>query len=91
MWFPNRSDTNQAVQSQKQTRSLIYWILEEEEVYYLCSKNNGADQLCSYRKADLRLCFCICRLLGFSGSCSIIVEAHLLYCNKNDMAISNQT
>ena len=25
MWFPNRSDTNQAVQSQKQARSLKFW------------------------------------------------------------------
>ena len=26
MWFPNRSDTNQAAQSQKQARSLKFWI-----------------------------------------------------------------
>ena len=26
MWFPNGSDTNQAVQSQKQARSLKFWI-----------------------------------------------------------------
>ena len=26
-------------------------------MYYLCSKNKGDDQLCSYRTADLRLCF----------------------------------
>ena len=25
IWFPNRSDTNQAVQSQKQARSLKFW------------------------------------------------------------------
>ena len=25
MWFPNRSDTNQAVQLQKQARSLKFW------------------------------------------------------------------
>ena len=25
MWFPNRSDTNQVVQSQKQARSLKFW------------------------------------------------------------------
>ena len=28
-----------------------------EELYYPCSENNGADQLCSYCTADLRLCF----------------------------------
>ena len=66
MWFPNRSDTNQAVQSQKQARSLKFRIKKVEELYYLCSENIGA---------DLRLCFCLARLLVFpcSGSnvCSL--------------------
>ena len=66
MWFPNGSDTNQAVQSQKLARSLKFRIKEEEEVYYLCSENEGDDQLRGYREADLRLCFRICRLLVFS-------------------------
>ena len=65
MWFPNWSDTNQAVQSQKQARSFKFRVKEEEEVYYPCSENKGADQLRGYREADLRLCFCICRLLVF--------------------------
>ena len=65
MWFPNRSDTNQAAQSQKQAKGLNFRI-EEEEVYYLCSENKGADQLRGYREADLHLCFRICRLLVFS-------------------------
>ena len=65
MWFPNRSDTNQAVQSQKQARCLKFRIEEEEEVYYPCSENKGADQLRGYREADLRLCFRLCRLLVF--------------------------
>ena len=26
-------------------------------MYYLCSENKGADQLCCYCTADLRLCF----------------------------------
>ena len=43
MWVPNRSDKNQAVQSQKQARSLKFWISEKEEVYYPCSENKGAD------------------------------------------------
>ena len=29
-------------------------IYEEEELYYPCSENKGADQLCSYCEADLR-------------------------------------
>ena len=57
IWVPTWSDTNQAVQSQKIDRSLKFWILEEEELYYLCSENKGADQLRSYCEADLRLCF----------------------------------
>ena len=65
MWFPNRSDTNQAVQSQKQARSLKFWLQVEEGLYYSLSENKGADQLRGYREADLRLCFRICRLLVF--------------------------
>ena len=61
MWFPNRSDTNQAVQSQKQASSLKFRIKEEEELFYPCSENKDADQLCSYCTADLCLCFRISR------------------------------
>ena len=57
MWLRNRSDTNQAVQSQKRARRLKFRILVEEELYYLSSENKGADQLRSYCEADLRLCF----------------------------------
>ena len=39
-----------------------------EELYYPCSENKGADQLRSYCEADLRLCFRLCRLLGFPCS-----------------------
>ena len=63
MWFPNRSDTNRAVQAQKLARSLKFRILVEEESYYPGSENKGADQ---HREADLRLCFHLCRLLVFS-------------------------
>ena len=31
-----------------------------------CSENKGADQLCGYREADLRLCFRICKKPVFS-------------------------
>ena len=70
MWFPNRSDTNRPVQSQKQVRSLKFRIYEEEELYFPSSENKGADQL---READPRLCFRICRLLVFSRGGSYIV------------------
>ena len=46
MWFPIGSDTNRAVQCQKQTRSLKFWIYKVEELYYPCSENKGADRLC---------------------------------------------
>ena len=44
-----------------------------EGLYYPCSENKGADQLCSYCTADLRLCFRLCKLLVFScdGSCTM--------------------
>ena len=41
-------------------------------MYYPCSENKGADQFRSYREADLQLCFCLCKLLVFSCSGSII-------------------
>ena len=65
MWFPNRSDTNQAVQSQKMARSLKFWDYLEKELYYPSSENKGADQLRGNREADLRLCFRLCRFLVF--------------------------
>ena len=70
IWVPTRSDTNWAVQSQKMARGWKFQIQEEEELYYPCSENKGADQLRSYCEADLRLCFRLCRLLVFpcSGS-----------------------
>ena len=33
MWFFNRSDINQAVQAEKQARSLKFQIKEDEEVF----------------------------------------------------------
>ena len=56
-WFPTWSDTNQAVQLQKMARCLKFQIKKVEGLYYLCSKNKGADQLRGHREADLRLCF----------------------------------
>ena len=65
-WFPTRSDTNQAVQPQKMARGLKFQIKKVGGLYYQCSENKGADQLCGYREADLRLCFRICKTLVFS-------------------------
>ena len=65
MWFPNRSDTNRSVQSQKQARSLKFRMKEEEGLYYPRRENKGADQLRSYCEADLGLCFRLVRLFVF--------------------------
>ena len=66
MWFPNRSDTNHAVQAQKIARGMKFRIEEVERLYYPCSENKGADQLRGYREADLRLCFRIYANCWFS-------------------------
>ena len=63
--FPTRSDKNWPVQLQKQARGLKFWLKVEEKLYYPSSENKYADQLRSYCTADLRLWFCICRLLVF--------------------------
>ena len=65
-WFPTWSDTNLAVQLQKMARGVKFWIKIEEGLHYLCSENEGTDQLHGYREADLRFCFCICKTLAFS-------------------------
>ena len=51
--FRKRSDTNRHAKSQKQP----FWIQVEEELYYPCSENKGADQLRGYREADLAFVF----------------------------------
>ena len=51
------SDINRVVWPQKMARGLKFRIKEVEGLYYLCSKNKGADQLRSYRAADLCLRF----------------------------------
>ena len=64
--FPTRSDTNQSVQSQKMVRAMEFRIYEVEGLYYPYSENKGADQLRGYCKADLHLCFRICKKTVFS-------------------------
>ena len=61
IWVATRSDINHAVEAQKMARGWKFWIEEEEELYYPCSKNKDADQLHSYCETDLRLCFRICK------------------------------
>ena len=53
MAFPTISDTNRAVKPQKRGRGLKFCI----KLYFLCSKNKDADQLCGYCTAHMHLCF----------------------------------
>ena len=46
-------------------------------MYYLCSKNKGADKLHAYREADLHLCLCICENPVFS-CCGSYISAFLI-------------
>ena len=56
----------QAVQQHKMARGSNFFIYELEGLYYLCSENKGADQLCGYHEADLHFCFRICKNPVFS-------------------------
>ena len=51
---------------QEMARRLKFLIYEEEELYCLCSKGKGADQLRDDREANLRLCSHICKKQVFS-------------------------
>ena len=87
--FPTRSNTNQAVQRRKMARVLKFQIYEVEGLYYPCSENKGADQLCGYREADLRLCFRICKKPVFSQRGSYINFTLKMF--KNDSAEQTNT
>ena len=64
--FPTWSDINRAVQPQKMSSGMKFWIKEVEGLNYLCREHKGADQHRGYCTADLRLCFRIGKLLVFS-------------------------
>ena len=57
MLFPNRCNTNRAVQPQKVAIGLKFQIKKVEGLYYPRGENKGADQLRDYREADVHLCF----------------------------------
>ena len=65
--------------SEKKATSLEFRTFEEEKLYYPCSENKGADQLCSFCTADLRLCFRV----GKIRVCHNV--AHILYDEKKNM------
>ena len=47
-WFSTWSDTNQAVQLQKNARGFKFQLSKVEGSYYLCSKNKGAKLICVF-------------------------------------------
>ena len=73
--FLTRPDTNCAVvQPQKMARGLKFGIKKVEGFYYLCSENNGANQLRDCCAADLHIC---CRI-SYAKSRFSYDEAHML-------------
>ena len=77
--FLTRSDTNQSVLPQKKAK-ILKFLVYVEEFYSPFSENKGADQLCSYCTADLRLCFRICRNPFFSWHGSYNVHVFINKC-----------
>ena len=75
----DRSDINWSVNSQEKARSLKFVTYDEEKCYYPRSENKGANQLCSYCTADLRLCFCIGNNPVFSRCGSLATTSYLLH------------
>ena len=88
------SNTNQPVQSHQKARSCKFRIKVEEGLYYLSSKNKGADQLCSNYTADLHLCFRIGKKPAISrrGSCyhhSLSLSLHIAEIKVHISAVKN--
>ena len=57
MWFPNRSVTNEAVQSQKQARSLKFRVKKIRKCTIRVAKTKALISFAVTLEADLRLCF----------------------------------
>ena len=57
-------------------------------MYYPSSENKGADQLGGYRKADLHLCFDICRLFVYSRGGSNIYIVLVLHQVANEYSFA---
>ena len=78
MWFPNRFDTNRAVQAHKMTSDWKFWIYKVEEIYFPYNESKGAEQLRSDCEADLRLFFANADC-WFSHGAAHILEYGYLY------------
>ena len=75
--FPTRSNTNRFIQSQRQARSLKFWIKVEVRFTIRVMKK-CANELCSYCTADLRLCFHMFRLFLCCAAAHIVILFHVL-------------
>ena len=56
-------------------------------MYYLCSENKGADQLCSYCTADVRLCFRISKKIVFYDAAHICI--YYFYSNNHNTILND--
>ena len=65
--FPTRTDTNQAVDSQKMVRGLGFRIKIEEGLYYRCIENKGADP------AAQLLCSCSASLFSLMQKAGFLI------------------
>ena len=76
--FQTSSYTNPAVQPQKMARGswLEFQIKEVEELHYLCSESEGADQLCGCSTADLCLCFRIYAKSKYSRDAAYLILSY---------------
>ena len=78
-----RSDTNRAGKLQKIARGSKFRILEVEGLYYPCSENKGADQLCGYRTTggSVALFFAYAKI-QFSQNEAQLIITKILFSSK---------
>ena len=80
MWFPNKSDTNQAIQSQKQARSLKF----RRKCTVRVAKTKALISF-GVREADLRLCF---RMFSHEATVTVVLDANVM--NNTDLCFSRR-
>ena len=79
---------------------LFFW--PQVGLIYQCSENKGADQLCNYCTADLRLCFRIWRLwfsnavaqisyVCFRNTCVLLYFVDPFFCKENNSPLVGRT
>ena len=84
MWFPNRSDTNQAVQAQKMAQRLEIFYIEKRVINYYTICVAKTKVLISFAVTELHLCFHI-RKCWFSHDVAHIIIAEEEFSQKRIM------